>query len=212
MPRLTIGEPPTDLRYKQVEQLLAGLFDIHEDRIDLLSGRLRLFRQKEFPPYVGERGKPFRYDMDAVLKLAVGFALLDAFVPQDAVPAFVRRHWDQIGRGYEQAFAALAEMSEDQAIVSPLRPVLLLTPMGLRTFRTGPADSASDDDGDGRLGARLVDAEEIVAYDDAAARQGFGAARTVVELQHLAMWTRRLVLDAGWLPRHVLDDYRPGRA
>lgn len=85
------------LAYGQIEKLIIGLLNVHDDRLPTLRARARLFRRLRFPPGVnlGIRGT-FAYDADAVIAMATAFALVDARIPQELVPKLIDANWAAI--------------------------------------------------------------------------------------------------------------------
>jgi hypothetical protein len=204
MPSIPKISSDVDLRYAQVEELMAGLLDVHEDKIAALAARLRLFRQRGFPPQPEGGSKArFRYGLDAVVRLSLGMKLIDAMVPQEAIPGLIERIWDDVRHAFGDAFRAIEAHGRAAASTSD-RPLLILRPRYLNGFRTSKADEANQ--------AIAVDAAVTTAGEFAhTLRKPVDdedlTAMTIIDLQRLAVWIRDALLATRWAAPEMFPRY-----
>lgn len=196
MPRIPSAPETMQLQYSQLEDLVAAMLDVHSDRRKTLGARIRLFRQRGFPPDVSIAGKSrFGYDLNAVLRMAVAFLMLDAFIPQETVPPVVERDWKILQDAFRTAFSLVAEKGEELAATSPDRPLLLISPRNLHGFTLKKEQGAAPADS---VRLQIVTArgyiERLAALDEDAE---FGPA-TMIEIQRLAAWVRNAILAPRW--------------
>lgn len=193
MPSLPIAPSTIQLRYAQLEQLVADLLDAHSDRRSPLLARFRLFRQRGFPPnYTALSKTLFVYGLDAALRVALGFWMMQAGVAQESVPPIMEANWDQLRDGLRRSFDLIDAVGSDAAAVHDGRPVLLIHPRNLRAFAL-PKDAEA-------LPAETVVVHVVEARE--AQDRLFGGTSfepvILIDLHRFADWVRSYFLAAGW--------------
>lgn len=196
MPTVPQTSAKVNLRYAQVEELVGWLLDLHAERKPALTARLKLFRQRGFPPNVNSGSKArFTYDLDAAIRITLAFQLIDGLVPQEAVPAFIERHWVEIRTAFYRAFAMIEEKGGEDAAAEPTRPILILRPRSLLAFsraRSEEVDQASTFPGS------ISTAEEFEHYWRSPDGEELFGPIIAIDLQQLAGWLRDALLSARW--------------
>lgn len=208
MPKLRAPPTTIQLRYAQLEQLMADLLEAHEDRKSPLTARFRLFRQRGFPANVTMLAKTrFAYDLEAVLQVALAFWMMNAFVPQEVVPIAIRNHWDELKGGFREAFALIGRQDPSKAAIDDDRMVLLMTPENLHPFKL-ERDAKPDP-------ATLVSLKVMSARE--ARDRLFGEKRhtafepvTLIDLHRLAAWVRDAIIKAHWYGPEPFDAFALG--
>lgn len=210
MPSLPTPPEKVELRYAQVERLIAGMLDVHDDRMLALTARLRLFRQQGFPPHVSAgEGKPFKYDLNAVVRLSLAFAMMEAFVPQDQIANVIKRSWAEIGGAFATAFKAAGRDGDAEANRSRDRSVLVLDVLALHSFRRGKTEK---DEPQLVRAAKVVDAHRLGEGLATGKGDQHFTGKIVIDIQRVASWVHRALLTARWADAKQLDDYSAGPA
>lgn len=183
------------LRYAQLEELLAGLLDVHPARRKTLGSRIRLFRLKAFPPLEPGASGRLTYDLDSILRLGLAFQMLEAFIPQETVPAVIEGAWPALEKAFQEAFALINEIGDEAAALNGERHVALLQPRNLHAFSREQGQESGPQD--------LI--ELTVTTASAAARGVARHANThdfapllVIDLHRLAAWLRNAILQTRW--------------
>ena len=204
MPKIPPPPSKLQLRYSQLEQLVAGQLDVHPDRVSTLGARMRLFRTRGFPPNVIALTKTqFVYDLEAVLRMTLAFSLIDAFVPQETVPLLIERDWKQLKEAYAKAYSLIRDKGDDVARVDDDRPVLLVSPRNLNAFTLEKGEK-----GDPGQSVRMA----VATSADASRRVTGGANEEdyapimVVDIHRLAAWVRNAILQRSWAGPEAFDE------
>ena len=135
MPKFPPAPSTIELRYSQLEDLIAWQLDVHPKRRKTLGARMRLFRTRGFPADVIAVTKTqFAYDLNTVLQMALAYALMDAFIPQETAPVIIQRDWKQLRAAFVDAYALIRDKGDAEAAKDHDRPVLLVTPRNLYAF------------------------------------------------------------------------------
>ncbi|AOW25298.1 hypothetical protein AVM11_16445 [Sphingomonas melonis TY] len=201
----TLPDIPTrlQLRYAQLEELVASLLEAHPDRKSPLSARFRLFRQRGFPPNVTTLAKTrFAYDLDPVLRATLAFWMMQAFIPQESVPAIIDRNWDQLREAFQKSFGLIARHGADAAAVDEERPVLLLEPRNLHAFTLPKDASAAATD---IVVLRVVNARNAREALFGEPLDGGLAPMVLFEIHRLAAWLREYILASRWAGPEAFD-------
>lgn len=193
MPSLPTAPSTIQLRYAQLEQLVADLLDAHSDRRSPLLARFRLFRQRGFPSnYTALSKTLFVYGLDAALQVVIGFWMMEAGVAQESVPPIMEANGDQLREGLRRSFALIRAVGSDAAAVDDGRPVLLMQPNNLKAFALPKGAEALPAE---TVAVRVVDARE--AQDTMFGGRSFEPV-ILIDLHRLADWVRSYFLAAGW--------------
>lgn len=209
------------MTYGQIEHLIAAMLRVHDDRQGHLVSRFKLLRRLGFPPGVNVRRGRFIYDRDALLRVVLAFALMDASIsPADAV-AMLDAEWDAIdGEIYRilrdaDLDRAVDDMRDDAGAKRPLSAKFLVLEMKALIHWTGTRTGTSAEDAGNAMASVLPysvsikDAEEL-RQALATARGGRPASsRLVVDLYADVIWAARAVIKAGWATAsQILHDRR----
>ncbi len=203
----SLPEAPRDmlLRYAQLEELVSGLLDVHGDRRKTLGARLRLFRLKGFPPDVATAAKTrFAYGLDAVLRVALAFQMVDAFIPQELVPVVIERDWPKLKSAFGSAFSLITEKGDGAAATDGTRQVLLLSLRNLHAFTLATGEEVDP----GRT-VTLTFTTARAASERLVGKGGSDdfAPVTVIDLHRLAGWVRNALLRLHWAAPELFEDF-----
>lgn len=196
MPRLPTPPTTIQLRYAQLEQLVANLLEVHPERRNSLSARFRLFRQRGFPPNVISLARTrFAYELDAVLQVTLAFWMMQSFIPQESVPRLIKQNWGELRNAFGKAFALLEATGSEEAGVDDDRPVLLIKPRNLAAF-SRPVSEQEDS-------APVTDLMVTTAREAQTRMFGIQSAGDFeplifIDLHRLAEWVRQAIITEGW--------------
>jgi hypothetical protein len=100
------------LTYRGLEDLLAELHDVAPQNRVALQGRIKHFQRSGWPGGTNTgKGKAASYDFGAVLKLCLGFELLQIGVTPERAANLLRKNWDNIRTAVSLAMNSHSELS-----------------------------------------------------------------------------------------------------
>lgn len=129
-----------ELTYGELEDLLAALHAVHHGQRGALQGRIKHFQRNGWPGGTNTgKGRAARYAFGPVIKLAVGFELLELGITPERATRLLSRNWDYAATAISLAFSA-----HQRATGQPFDVVVYCDPSSLA--RLGSPDDADPAD------------------------------------------------------------------
>lgn len=116
-----------ELTYRELEELLALLHDVAPGRLAALRGRIKHFQRSGWPGGTNTgKGRPASYGFAEILKLALGFELLELGMTPERAIATLRENWDDVRTACSLAITAHPLLSTPQLSVEEAFDVFLV--------------------------------------------------------------------------------------
>ena len=132
-----------ELSYRKLEDVLASLHQVPDRNRLALQGRIKHFQRNGWPGGTNTgKGRRATYGIGELLKLVLGFELLQIGITPDRASALLAANWDYVATALSLAFGA-HERSADQ----PFDVVIYCDPNALSGLsgRAEQTDDPSDD-------------------------------------------------------------------
>jgi hypothetical protein len=139
------GSVYVQLSYGELERLLSELHRIAPSRRTALQGRIKHFQRNGWPGGTNTgKGRAAIYDFGAVLKLALGFELLQLGVTPERSSDLLRENWQLVRTATSLAIEAHQHLRKHAGTDEPFEVYLYCDPQALAGL-SDPADDATED-------------------------------------------------------------------
>lgn len=189
------------LRYAHVETLIAALLDVNASRKGTLTARFKQLRRLSFPPGVNTGSANFAYDLDKVMMVVVGFAMLDTLIAPKPMTKMLSEGWPEVRKEISRLIRRIKIGSSGQVEVKRADcRWLVVEPHAHRHWSLAESATSGSDEDDGRDPGSL----RLLAGDELKGRLAAGSdafpvqSLIVVDLFGYIFWATQALVKADW--------------